>query len=124
MVNYPRAYRAYGTRDTPWERYAKVSGEHISHVFLQELDGRVEPLGRALDLGCGRGTYSSELARLGWDVTGIDTAPEAIAGARPVVMHRCTMSWGMQRSFRSRTWAPLIYLSTLAASKAWTANSV
>ncbi|MEV8183515.1 class I SAM-dependent methyltransferase [Specibacter sp. NPDC078692] len=82
MVNYSRAYRGYGRRDTPWERYAKVSGEHISHVFERELEGRVEPFGRALDLGCGRGTYSSELARLGWDVTGIDTAPEAIAGAQ------------------------------------------
>lgn len=82
MVNYSRAYRGYGKRDTPWERYAKVSGTHITEVFTQELQGRVKPLGRALDLGCGRGTYSPELARLGWDVTGIDAAPEAIAGAQ------------------------------------------
>ncbi|MEV8146098.1 class I SAM-dependent methyltransferase [Specibacter sp. NPDC078709] len=82
MVNYSWTYRAYGTRETPWERYAKESGEHIIDVFEQELEGRVDPLGRALDLGCGRGTYSSELARLGWDVTGIDAAPEAIAGAQ------------------------------------------
>lgn len=82
MVNYSRAYRSYGRRDTPWERYAKVSGERISQVFEQELEGREEPFGRALDLGCGRGTYSPELAALGWDVTGVDAAPEAIAGAQ------------------------------------------
>lgn len=82
MVNYSRAYRGYGRRDTPWERYAKVSGGHISQVFEHELEGRVPPFGRALDLGCGRGSYTADLDALGWDVTGIDAAPEAIAGAQ------------------------------------------
>lgn len=82
MVNYIRAYRRYGKRDTPWELYAKASGEHITEVFEQESQGRVEPLGRALDLGCGRGTYSPGLAQLGWDVTGIDASPLAIEAAQ------------------------------------------
>lgn len=82
MVNYLRAYRRYGNRDTPWERYAKTSGDRLTQVFERELHGQVQPLGRALDLGCGRGTYSPELAALGWDVTGIDASPEAIEAAQ------------------------------------------
>ena len=37
------------------------------------------PAVRALDLGCGRGELSIALARLGFDVTGIDYSPDAIA---------------------------------------------
>jgi len=40
------------------------------------------PAGRALDLGCGTGQNSIWLASRGWDVTGIDIVPRAIAVAR------------------------------------------
>ena len=39
------------------------------------------PLGRALDLGCGRGLYTPELARRGWEAVGIDYVPAAIEAA-------------------------------------------
>ncbi len=42
---------------------------------------RRRPYGKALDLGCGRGMHSVELARRGWDVTGIDMIPKALRGA-------------------------------------------
>jgi SAM-dependent methyltransferase len=38
--------------------------------------------GRALDLGCGTGTTSLYLASHGWDVVGVDFAPNAVAAAR------------------------------------------
>jgi SAM-dependent methyltransferase len=38
--------------------------------------------GIALDLGCGTGTNAITLARHGWQVTGVDFAPEAIRRAR------------------------------------------
>jgi SAM-dependent methyltransferase len=40
------------------------------------------PVGRALDLGCGTGTDTIYLATHGWDVTGVDMVPKALAIAR------------------------------------------
>ncbi len=40
------------------------------------------PPGRALDLGCGTGTDCIFLASQGWEATGVDFAPQAIAIAR------------------------------------------
>ena len=49
-------------------------------AFLKDI-----PAGRAIDLGCGTGTNVITLARLGWQVTGVDFAPKAIARARKKV---------------------------------------
>jgi SAM-dependent methyltransferase len=38
--------------------------------------------GRALDLGCGTGTNAIELAKWGWQVTGVDFAKRAVRTAR------------------------------------------
>ena len=51
--------------------------------------------GRALDLGCGTGTNAIELARHGWQVTGVDFAWKAIAEAR-----RKAKAAGVQIDFR------------------------
>ena len=42
---------------------------------------RTRPLGCAIDLGCGRGRYTPELARRGWEAVGIDNIPRAIDAA-------------------------------------------
>lgn len=78
MTNYARMYR-FGI--TPWERYATASAASIAARLDREESERSRPLGRALDLGCGRGLYTRELARRGWEAVGIDCVPAAIEAA-------------------------------------------
>ena len=78
MTNYARMYR-FGF--TPWERYGTAATASISALLDREEIERSRPLGRALDLGCGRGHYTPELARRGWEAVGIDNVPAAIEAA-------------------------------------------
>ncbi len=74
----------YGVGFTPWESGLAQGpvGEQISAMFDREQVGRQPPHGRALDLGCGSGIHAVELARRGWQVTGVDTVPKALVRAR------------------------------------------
>ena len=78
MTNYARLYR-FGV--TPWERYATAAAASTSVLLDREESERARPLGRALDLGCGRGQYTPQLARRGWQAVGIDYVPAAIEAA-------------------------------------------
>ena len=78
MTNYARMYR-FGIM--PWERYATAAAASIAGMLDREETGRSRPLGRALDLGCGRGLYTPELARRGWEAVGIDYVSAAIEAA-------------------------------------------
>jgi len=53
----------------------------MSPPELMEFIRSSQP-GRALDLGCGTGTNIITLAKNGWQVTGVDFAPQAISIAR------------------------------------------
>jgi SAM-dependent methyltransferase len=79
---------------TPWEH----PGEAWTSSLAQRLDleeaERDRPLGRALDVGCGRGQHAPELLRRGWDVVGIDYAPRAIDAARRLGIHGATFMVG------------------------------
>ncbi len=54
--------------------------EHGAMLDREEAE-RTRPLGRAIDLGCGRGRYTPELARRGREAVGIDNVPRAIDAA-------------------------------------------
>jgi SAM-dependent methyltransferase len=79
MPNYARMYRL---GFTPWERYGQAAAASIAALLDREETGRSRPFGRALDLGCGRGQYTPELSRRGWEVVGIDYVPTAIETAK------------------------------------------
>jgi SAM-dependent methyltransferase len=79
MTNYARMYR-FGV--TPWERYGKAAAASIAALLDREESERTRPLGRALDLGCGRGQYTPELSRRGWEAVGVDYVPAAIEAAK------------------------------------------
>lgn len=55
--------------------------------WIEDYTAQGRAPGRALDIGCGTGTTSIYLAEQGWDVTGVDFAPNAIRRARRKVRH-------------------------------------
>jgi SAM-dependent methyltransferase len=79
MTNYARMYRR---GMTPWEKYGPAAAASIAAVLDREEHDRGRPPGRALDIGCGRGQFTPELARRGWQAVGIDYVPAAIEAAQ------------------------------------------
>jgi len=78
-VGYQLAYRL-GV--TPWERAGREASAQFTALLAREEADRSRPWGRALDLGCGTGSHTAELAERGWEVVGVDAVPRAIAAAR------------------------------------------
>ena len=66
---------AYRLGITPWEDAGAAAGASFGALLDCEEVERSRPLGRALDLGCGRGTHTHELARRGWRAVGLDNVP-------------------------------------------------
>jgi len=52
------------------------------NAFLVEAMKEIKPGGKALDVGAGMGRNAIHLARLGWDVTGIDLSEQGLAVMR------------------------------------------
>lgn len=65
----------YKTTTPPW-----VIGEPQQAIVALEQAGLIR--GRVLDVGCGTGEHTILLTRLGYDVLGVDFAPEAVEQAR------------------------------------------
>lgn len=76
-MNYRLAY-AVGFH--PWEDAAADPSfvAKAAQMFDSEEQGHKPPYGRALDLGTGSGIWGIELARRGWQVTGVDLVEKAL----------------------------------------------
>jgi SAM-dependent methyltransferase len=79
----PRWYDGFFERE--WLDYLSLPSDH--EVTLRQVDFLVErlalePRASVLDVGCGRGRHSVELARRGFRVTGIDLSPRSLELAR------------------------------------------
>ena len=71
----------------PWEDLPdhKPYADDLVGLFEREEQGREPPYGKALDLGCGSATWGVRLAARGWQVTGVDNVPTAVARAQQCV---------------------------------------
>ncbi len=92
-------------------------GEHRALLDREEAE-RSRPLGRALDLGCGRGQYSRELARRGWRVVGIDNVPRAVNAAKRTGVAAIDVVVGDVTDLRPAELGTSTSSSTSAASRA------
>ena len=73
---------AYRLGVTPWERAGREGAAQFTGLLAREEADRTPPWGRALDLGCGTGSHTIELAERGWSATGVDSVERAIDKAR------------------------------------------
>lgn len=80
-MNYRLAY-AIGFH--PWEELAEHQpfASKLLELVAREEDGYGAPYGPALDLGTGSAVWGVQLAKRGWEVTGIDIVEKALDRAR------------------------------------------
>jgi precorrin-6B methylase 2 len=72
---------AYAVGFRPWERAGRAGTEQLRSLLATTENGGPSH-GVALDIGCGTGAHTIELARRGWQAIGIDNQPKAIRLAR------------------------------------------
>jgi SAM-dependent methyltransferase len=64
---------------TPWDRWPAMPARSLRDL----VEGpEALPRGRAIDLGCGRGSLAIYLAQHGWQATGVDAVERALRAAR------------------------------------------
>ena len=73
---------AYRLGLTPWERAGREAATQFTGLLAREEAERTRPWGHALDLGCGTGMHTIELAERGWQATGLDAVEVAVERAR------------------------------------------
>jgi SAM-dependent methyltransferase len=69
---------------TAWIAWARAPRHDSYWRFHRDLFLEIvpPPSGRTLDIGCGEGRLSRDLAALGYDVVGVDSSPTMLAAAR------------------------------------------
>ena len=66
----------------PWEDTDQEFLHSLVSLLEREEQSRVPPYGRALDVGTGSAIWGVELAKRGWEVTGVDFVEKALDRGR------------------------------------------
>jgi SAM-dependent methyltransferase len=66
----------------PWEDTDQEFYQSLSSLLELEEQGRKPPYGRALDIGTGSAIWGIELAKRGWEMTGVDFVEKALRRGR------------------------------------------
>ncbi|HKC76771.1 MAG TPA: class I SAM-dependent methyltransferase [Gaiellaceae bacterium] len=72
---------AYTVGFRPWERAGRAGADQLRSLLASSENGGPSH-GVALDIGCGTGTHTIELASRGWEAVGVDNQPKAVRLAR------------------------------------------
>ena len=89
-----RTLRHFNDRSDYWYEIYQNEGSYTNYAlqkqqrFVLELVDRTENAKRILDIGCGAGITALELAHKGYEVSGIDLAPNMIQRARAEARQR------------------------------------
>jgi hypothetical protein len=101
----------------PWERYGAAAAGSIAALLDREESERPRPLGRALDLGCGRGQFTpSWLGGAGRRSGSISCRQRSNQRGAVAPTVQLTSSVTLP-SWRQPTWAPSTCSWTSAASR-------
>lgn len=73
---------AYTIGFHPWEDTDQEFSKSLELLLEREERGREPPYGRALDIGTGSAIWAIELAKRGWEVTGVDLVEKALDRGR------------------------------------------
>jgi len=85
MPNVPPSLRdAWDAEARRWIAWARTPGHDSYWQFHRDafLVGLPAPPRRVVDVGCGEGRLTRDLARLGYEVIGVDGSPTLVAAAR------------------------------------------
>jgi 2-polyprenyl-3-methyl-5-hydroxy-6-metoxy-1,4-benzoquinol methylase len=88
--NFQRLYR---TEDDPWQIGDATSERYRGYVAQIEREKPPGGFASALDLGCGKGAFTAQLANLSRTVTGIELSEIAVASPEWLSRRAATTSW-------------------------------
>lgn len=104
-MNYELAYKI-GLH--PWEDAATDPpfATKFAEILDREEDGRLPPHGTPLDLGTDSAIWGIELAKRGWQVTGVDIVEKALRRARERIDQAGASRCGSSRQTSPRYGTP------------------
>jgi SAM-dependent methyltransferase len=73
---------AYTIGFHPWENTDQEFFQSLASLLEREEQDREPPYGRALEIGTGSAIWAIELAKRGWEVTGVDFVGKALERGR------------------------------------------